>query len=272
MYKDNKYTKWYFQIIENAKIRKSSEYTENHHILPVCLGGTNNKNNMVRLTAKEHLICHMLLTKMHDDNRLKYAVSAMCMINLGQQRYKLNANTYAYIKKCNSVATSQRLYSNHPRSNLNKIRIHDPETKEERFVLPDAIPSGWIIGMSDDTRTAIKGKNTNKIYYNDPISGNVIAIDIGDPVPVGYVRGNPKANTSGISNIKGSEYYFDTLTGIEKRINIGRGEVVPPGWSRGRGSAWITDGTSNMMYNRVCGIIPIGWKLGKTMKRKAIHE
>jgi hypothetical protein len=61
----NKYTKWYFNIIAAAKLRKlSNGYFEKHHIIPKSLGGSNRKDNLVKLTAREHFICHRLLVKM----------------------------------------------------------------------------------------------------------------------------------------------------------------------------------------------------------------
>jgi hypothetical protein len=68
----NKYTCWYNNITENAKSRIIDGYTERHHILPRSLGGTNDKDNLVDLTAREHFICHWLLTKMHSgESRVK---------------------------------------------------------------------------------------------------------------------------------------------------------------------------------------------------------
>lgn len=64
MYLQNKYTLIYYRIIDRARFRKIKGYIEKHHIIPKSLGGSNNKSNIVSLTAKEHFICHMLLTKM----------------------------------------------------------------------------------------------------------------------------------------------------------------------------------------------------------------
>ena len=66
MYLQNKYTSWYYDIVHNAKSRTlpNDVYFEKHHIIPVSLGGSNNKENIVKLTAKEHYVCHRLLTKM----------------------------------------------------------------------------------------------------------------------------------------------------------------------------------------------------------------
>ena len=61
---DNKYTRVYYKIIDRAKTRSISCYTEKHHIIPRSLGGTDAKVNLVALTAREHFICHILLTKM----------------------------------------------------------------------------------------------------------------------------------------------------------------------------------------------------------------
>ena len=71
---DNKYTRWYYNIITNSQARTLplDVYTEKHHVIPRSLGGNNSKSNLVSLTAKEHFICHLLLPKMlTGDNKLK---------------------------------------------------------------------------------------------------------------------------------------------------------------------------------------------------------
>lgn len=41
---------------------------EIHHVIPRCLGGSDNKDNLAKLTYKEHLLAHKLLYKMYPDN------------------------------------------------------------------------------------------------------------------------------------------------------------------------------------------------------------
>lgn len=60
---DSKYTNWYYSIVCRNKNVNKQIYTEKHHIIPKCMGGPNKKDNIVRLTAKEHFICHWILTK-----------------------------------------------------------------------------------------------------------------------------------------------------------------------------------------------------------------
>jgi hypothetical protein len=40
---------------------------ERHHVLPKCMGGTDEKCNIVMLTAKEHFISHKILARMHPE-------------------------------------------------------------------------------------------------------------------------------------------------------------------------------------------------------------
>lgn len=72
-WKNNKYAKWYFNIINAALARTLDEqiYIEKHHILPKSLGGTNDKDNIVKLTAREHFIAHLLLVRMSPNSNAR---------------------------------------------------------------------------------------------------------------------------------------------------------------------------------------------------------
>jgi hypothetical protein len=88
----NKYTNWYYNIITNAQARTLPKeiYIERHHIIPKSLGGDNSINNLVKLTAREHFICHWLLYKMvSNTNKSKMANAwfRMCQKNKFQKRY-----------------------------------------------------------------------------------------------------------------------------------------------------------------------------------------
>lgn len=95
----NKYSKLYHKITSNAKQRITEGYTETHHIIPQSLGGSNDKHNLVELTAREHFICHWLLIKMtegDDRSKMLYALNGMKAENRYQQRYhtKITARVY----------------------------------------------------------------------------------------------------------------------------------------------------------------------------------
>lgn len=70
------YEKLYNHLIERAKGRINVGYTESHHIVPRCLGGTDDLLNLVDLTAREHYVAHILLAKIHGGT-LWHAVNLM---------------------------------------------------------------------------------------------------------------------------------------------------------------------------------------------------
>lgn len=79
-------------------------YYEKHHIIPKSLGGTNQKHNLAMLTAREHFICHWLLTKMYpagsaDQTKMLCALWRMRSNSDDQlgKRY-VNARAYALLR------------------------------------------------------------------------------------------------------------------------------------------------------------------------------
>lgn len=113
---DNKYTKWYINIIENALSRTSSKleaktllgYIEGHHIIPKSFNKKWEKepNNIVYLSGREHFVCHWLLTKMFYDKR-KITQMNMClaafMLNSTGNRI-LTSHQYAVARKSHNLA------------------------------------------------------------------------------------------------------------------------------------------------------------------------
>ena len=73
---ENKYTKWYFSIIDSYPTEiEEGIYCENHHIMPKCIENNNSKENIVCVRMKDHVILHHLLTKMFEC-KIKYKM--MC--------------------------------------------------------------------------------------------------------------------------------------------------------------------------------------------------
>lgn len=176
MFLQNKYTIWYNNIINNALSRTLSKdnYTEKHHIIPKCLGGIDSKSNLVKLTAKEHFICHLLLTKMLEGigkHKMIYAANRLLSVSKNHQRYKINSTTYQYLKKKASIAKSidqtgklQTPESNKKRSNTLRGRPgyqRTPEIIAKMQATKKANPQvPWNKGKS----TPQKGKTYEEIY------------------------------------------------------------------------------------------------------------
>lgn len=112
---NNKYTKWYFTIIEKAisenRIKHKREhpnyiYYEQQHIIPksICPEYRRQKWNIVLLTAHEHFVSHLLLTKMVKGSHrrsMAFAFWGMCnQANRNQKRFRyINGRIYQYARE-----------------------------------------------------------------------------------------------------------------------------------------------------------------------------
>ena len=105
MFINNKYTTWYINLISSAqnRILEQGTYTEKHHIIPKSLGGDDSRENLIRLTAKEHFVAHMLLVRMTAGvyhRKMSFALWRMTQDNgVRNSRHKVTATQYESIKK-----------------------------------------------------------------------------------------------------------------------------------------------------------------------------
>jgi hypothetical protein len=85
------YLKHYNLLVNRGKLRADlGGYIENHHIIPACMGGTNELDNLVKLSPEEHYLAHLLLTKIYPDTSgLLYACSLMCSNRYGRRSNKM---------------------------------------------------------------------------------------------------------------------------------------------------------------------------------------
>ena len=86
------YQQIYDNLIHRALNREISGYSEKHHIVPRCLGGTDTEDNLVKLYPEEHYLAHLILCKLNLGNqKLLYAAINMTtgsMINNGRRSNK----------------------------------------------------------------------------------------------------------------------------------------------------------------------------------------
>lgn len=120
---DNKYTKWYFSIINNAKLSNRIKlnityldyiYYESHHIIPKSFTNDNSRENLVLLTAKEHFLCHKLLVRMTEGkykSKMIHALNRMCNSNR-KVHYNISPKDYDLIRKMHSKNVSKSMKGN----------------------------------------------------------------------------------------------------------------------------------------------------------------
>jgi len=96
----------YKKFIAYCRIRKlKAEYTEIHHIKPKCLNGTNDENNLIKLTAREHYIAHVLLWKIYPNSE---GLSLAVVSFRGREKAFINSRQIELARKNKAKLTSIR--------------------------------------------------------------------------------------------------------------------------------------------------------------------
>jgi NUMOD3 motif len=189
---NNKYTLWYYSIINNAQTRilPSTSYTEKHHIIPKSLTGTNDKHNLVSLTAREHFICHWLLTKMTSGkakSKMHLALLKMCVISSTHQRYKPSGIIYEKIRiaagNANSGVNSPTYGRKRTPEEIAKTvktfmynrQFRSPRTQSDEAKLKISIANSgrlrpdMIEIMKQNNKKINHNTNSGKHWYNDGV-------------------------------------------------------------------------------------------------------
>ena len=170
----NKYTLWYNAITERARSRTINDYTERHHVIPRSLGGTDDKDNLVDLTAREHFICHWLLTKMHSgESRAKmiYALNGMKRSNEFAQRYEtaITSRVYENLKKEFSKVHSKTMKGKTP---WNKgVPITEEQREKNRIAAMGKKRSAEAIAKTVAKQTGQKRSQENKDKIRAALKG-----------------------------------------------------------------------------------------------------
>lgn len=169
---DNKYTRWYYAIIQRAQRRASTRnqakeilgYVEQHHIIPESFyierkrkgrkgwlpGDPNSADNLVFLTAKEHFTCHHLLIKMVTTKGLesvKRAFVGMCFLR--NQKCKISSTQYQHAKQIASKLITE----------MNKNRPPISEETRRKLSISSQRQKGKT--LSEETKQRIRESKKN---------------------------------------------------------------------------------------------------------------
>lgn len=193
--------KWnlvYMKIIENARnsnrIKDDGNYYEQHHIIPYSIGKSNEKENLVLLTAREHYFCHKLLCKIYSNGKDHLKMTyALFRLHYGKNGYQIkNSKDFERIRiqMKNSIKYMNKDFYNDPEwrykcgsgrrgkttsdemkkkiSESVKKNCYRKEKKVKKFFNTDLAKqhkkeSHWLKGKSLPIEIKIKGQITQSL-------------------------------------------------------------------------------------------------------------
>lgn len=241
---------------------------EQHHIIPRSFGGSDDNDNLVELTLREHYIAHLLLYKIelannNIDRADKMACALWFFINKKSKSVIKAGNSYVYEKIRLAFVKAQQ----------NKIMITDGKTIK-KIPKSSPIPTGWTRYYALKNKIAVNKNNGRIVKFVDAFdessmtgwkrgsgrrtvgSSNMHWITNGAesklvlanaPIPEGWKIGRHFAqhNKDLVAINNGS---------IHKYVKINSPDDIPPGWRLGAmptnsrymaGRIWITNGETN---------------------------
>ena len=218
------YKKLYNKIIENRQLNSYTGYTENHDIIQKSLGGSNDDENLVRLTAREHFICHLLLTKIYTKGSNEYykmchAFLRMLTGSRTNQRYT-TSRKFEQIRI--SVAEHVSKYMKESQKGIGNSQYGTvlciPADSEKfniklskRFNKND-IPAGWL--------SSTEWRKIQKIKYLQSDTCTLKLLQKKKLVALSQTKGNVilKFNDN-------TEKNFISVHAVERFYNLGHGSV-----------------------------------------------
>ena len=160
MFEKNKYYNKYYSIIQASKNDSFQGYTEKHHIIPRSLGGDDNVDNIISLSAENHLKVHILLpffTSGENKRKMIYAWNMMSNRNGNFTDY----DEHQILREEFSKNHSKRM------SGSNNPNFGVPMTEERKKVFTT---KGWK--HTKKSREKMLKNQPNKYGPNNPNFGN----------------------------------------------------------------------------------------------------
>lgn len=253
------YQKIYNQFIEKRKnqiLTKNKKlpnyiYCETHHIIPQCIGGSDEEFNLVNLTAREHYIAHMLLVKIYpEEYSLLYAIEMMHVNpvndnNENSRKFRFNSRLFEAVKiklaKMKSEKQSNLKWIKNLKLNCQAFWPKDTELTEQM------IHDGWEFGrLQCDCHKSRSYENAGyEAGKYIRITNDIIDLYIlkTDPIPDGFHRG----------------------MSIEHRHNQSKGCIGRPGTTTGK-KMIINYITKQTRYLAIGESLPDGWHYGSVLK------
>lgn len=147
------------EIIDRALNRiEPLEHVEQHHIIPISLGGEDCRSNIARLTPREHFLIHKILIRLNSGIARRKMINAFCYMAFTRNnkclRRRVKARDYEYARKI----CKDGMYTKERNEKISKSRLAK-------------IASGWRQERTDETKTkhrrTLAQKKTNGIGISD---------------------------------------------------------------------------------------------------------
>jgi hypothetical protein len=163
----------YIRLIDEYQKRPTPFEGEFHHIVPTCIGGTDDKDNIIKLGYREHYIAHYILAKAFSYKGLWFAFN--CMRRVCASKSVLYEAARKHISKAISELNTGKKHDKKFRDEVSK-RFTGKVTVKDRLGVTSLVScndSRYISGELVYYRTGSKHKKSTleKMVKNSGVVG-----------------------------------------------------------------------------------------------------
>ena len=153
---------------KEAALIASGEYTERHHVVPKSLGGTNESDNIIRLTAGDHFFAHLCLAKSYGEGQWA-GVFAMAHLHSSKHRKKklaaISKRRFVQLARVNTgKANAKRLKGKPYREDSSRCEVLEIYNVDGRKEVGPAVEISAKTGLSQSSISNLKSKKSGKTY------------------------------------------------------------------------------------------------------------
>ena len=228
------YLNHYEKLINRAKDRILNTRSESHHIVPRCMGGTDDNINLVDLTPEEHYTAHLLLVKIYPGNHLLIKTAAMMCVSsknhgTGRSKNKLFGwlrTQLAEIQSINQSGSGNSQYGKHWINNGIESRL--------TTLVDNILPIGYAFGRIKKIKLCLMCSEITPSYkskYCDEHRHEIMS-------------SNSKNRRNHFNEDSAKSYYA--------------------------GKIFITNGCIDKLYPSK-DAVPLGWKKGRSQNRHKLN-
>jgi hypothetical protein len=211
----------YLKFINYCKTLNFDGYIETHHIIPRSFKGTNNADNLIKLSARHHYIAHLILSKATNSPKMIKALHKMVYSANGavQRNYKISSRVYAYVREEHS-----KVVSNYSKNTVVARQIYTDEIKRIPKPLFDKYNGILYEALAKNRKDSEETKLKKQIASRRPRtvvqglrSRSIAASKYSYITPLGVCE-----NSSDLLNLYPS-FTKSTLTVIDNNVIITKG-------------------------------------------------
>lgn len=229
MIKNKFYFKRYMKFIDSCSKTKHFGYTEKHHIIPKSLGGTDDPNNIIILSGRQHFLAHWMLWKAYQNDKTTFAFWAMKMNS--KREFRLSSKTYELLKEQHSKFQSIRMSLDNP--------MHNPEAKEKL--------RNSKLGTIASDKTKLKMSNIRRGVKKSSDTRTKMSLS---------AKGVPK-----------SKQHCEAMSLNHCDISGKNNPMYGRSITKEKNLKWYTNGNDNKFISE--GTQPVDWIRGRTIKKSS---